>query len=177
MNPLIKLVTEAAPLAAFFVGYKQHGLVSATLYLVVATIIALAVSYYFERKLNKMSVFSCLLVTIMGLITVYTGNSNFIKMKPTVIYVVISLILFIGIYFKKSFVKSLFNNLINMPEQAWLSLSFRCGVFFLSLAIANEIIWRNFPEEIWIKFKVFAILPVTILFMMAQIPYLNKHKI
>jgi intracellular septation protein len=88
-----------------------------------------------------------------------------------------SAILFGGIMFKKGLVKYICGSLFELPEKAWIKLSYRWAIFFMTIAVLNEIIWRNFSDGVWIKFKVFGIIPLTIIFTMTQIPFLHKNKL
>jgi len=115
------------------------------------------------------------LLSVFGSITIISGNPIFIKIKPTLLNILIAIALFVGVYFKKPLFKYLMESAIKMDDQAWLKYSARWAYFFLFLAGVNEFIWRNFPEAFWVNFKVFGMLPLTITFMLCQLPFLKKH--
>ena len=105
-----------------------------------------------------------------------TGNVTFIKIKPTILYLLFAVILFGGLAMNKGILKHVFGHGVFLTHNAWLLFSKRWGYFFIFLALLNEIVWRNFSESVWIKFKVFGTIPIIILFMICQLPFLSKHK-
>ena len=115
------------------------------------------------------------LVAVMGGATVVSGDSVFIKMKPTLFFAAISCILFYGICIKKYYIKSIFGQVFVMPDEAWHVISRRVVVFFIAMSILNEYIWRSFSEETWVSFKVFGFFPILLVFMLLQLPLFNKY--
>jgi intracellular septation protein len=178
MSSKIKFWMDFIPVLLFFITYKWYGIIPATGVLVVVSIISLGVTYYIQRSLPASAWVPVAILIIFGLITLYTGDSKFIKMKPTVIYSVFGLVLLGGAVIKKPFIRYIFNSGgLRLSEESWLKFSARFGVFFLSLAVLNEIVWRNFSEELWVKFKVFGILILLIVFVLSQVSFFNKNKI
>ena len=155
---LLKFLSDFFPLIAFFLTYKlsthDNPIIPATICLIIATIISLSVIYYYNKKIAKMPLFSAILLGFFGGITVFSGNDIFIKMKPTIINLLFAAILFVGYFLNKPFIKYLANNQISLDDKSWLNLSLIWGFFFIFLAIVNEIIWRNFSTDFWVKFKV-----------------------
>jgi intracellular septation protein len=177
---MIKLLADILPLAAFFIAYKFAGLITATIALVVATILAVAVLYAVERKISLVPLISALVVALFGLLTIMSGNPLFIKIKPTIINCLFASILLGGAYFNKGLLKFVFagdafKSVFSLTDAAWVKLSIRWGIFFLCLAVLNELIWRNFPEPFWVKFKVFGMLPLTMGFALLQMPFIKRH--
>jgi intracellular septation protein len=119
-----------------------------------------------------MPLFSAIILGIFGSITIFSGNEIFIKMKPTLLNLLFALILFFGYFFKKPFLKYIFASKVELSEEAWILLSKRWGLFFIFLAVLNEIIWRNFTTDFWVKFKVFGILIISLIFTLTQLPYM-----
>jgi intracellular septation protein len=177
MNQFTKLLTEITPIIIFFWLFKTKGMSHATIGLIITTVLSLIINYIFEKKISYVMLFSCLIIIICGGITLYTGDSKFIKLKPTIINLSFAVILLIGVALKKGLIKHICGNMLEMSEPAWIQLSIRWALFFIFLAVLNEYIWRNFDDKIWINFKVFGILPLTIIFTLTQLPFLNKNKI
>jgi len=171
----LKTFIEIVPLFIFLIFYKTSGIIEATIGVIAATIIGNIITYIQTKTINKFSLFITLLLVVMGSLTIYSGDARFIKMKLTILNLIFSLILFAGIIFKKGLLKSVLGSKIEMAEKNWIILSRRFGMFFLSLGILNEIIWRNFPENYWVNFKVFGVLALTFIFLAIQTPFLNKH--
>ena len=171
----MKLLLEFFPLLIFFIFYKFFGIIGATIAILCSSVISIALHYLIFKKIPKAMVISTSLVFIMGGATILSGNSNFIKMKPTIFFAAVSGFLFYGFIFKKYYVKTLFEHLFTMPNSAWRILSKRIILFFICLSLLNELIWRGFSETTWVLFKVFGLLPVFIVFMLLQLPLFYKY--
>ena len=176
---LLKFLTDFLPIILFFSVYKlsshQNPIIPATIYLVVSTVIALAISYIFTKKIAKMPLISAILLSIFGGITIFSGNEIFIKMKPTLLNGLFALILFLGFFFKKPLLEYLFDGALHMSHKSWLVFSLRWAYFFTFLAILNEIIWRNFSTDFWVQFKVFGMLPISIIFAIINMPFIIRE--
>jgi intracellular septation protein len=175
MKSIIKIFSEIIPLIIFFYLYKKYDIKFASIGLSIATILSLFVNYMIEKKISKTAILSTIIVTISTCLTVFTGNSNFIKMKPTIIYLIFAFVIFVSLYYKSNLIKNMLNKHIELSDDIIKKLSIIWGVFFLCLAFLNEFIWRNFSENTWVKFKVFGILPIILLFMIIQISFLYKN--
>jgi intracellular septation protein len=178
MNPqLRRLALDLGPLFVFFAAYQFLGIYVATGVFMAAVLVALALDYVLERKLSPVPIMTAVLVMIMGGLTLYLKNDTFIKMKPTALYLIFGLTLLGGMAFNRLFLKYLLSLGFEMPDAAWRSLTFRYGIFFLALAAANEIVWRSFPTNIWVDFKVWGVMPLILLFSLTQAPFLMRHQI
>ena len=175
MNSILKLILEVLPLILFFTLYKSHGIIHATVGVVIATIFAQIITYFYERKFSAVQLLATGLLAVFGGITIISGDTTFIKLKPTFINLIFAALLLGGSIRKKGLLKYVFGNAIEMTEEKWITFSKRWGFFFLALAMLNEAIWRNFPEHIWVNFKVFGILGLTFLFLLTQLAFLNKN--
>lgn len=177
MSPTAKFLADFLPLCVFFIGYKYYDIFTGTLILIIASLISFAITYYYEKKIHKLQLFSLALVVVMGGITVLTKNPAFIKMKPTIVYLIFSVILLFGVYIRKQgYLRHIFGeNAENFHEEFWMIISRRFSWFFMALAILNEFIWRNFHENLWVKFKVFGCTVLVILFIISQTPLIKKH--
>ena len=176
----LKFVTDFGPLAIFFFYYYNNdkNLSVAIPPLIVATLIALAVVWFFERKIPPMPLVSGILITFFGGLTIYFNDPIFIYVKPTIINILFALALFFGKFFtKEPVLKKILGKSIPLSYIGWEILNRRWMFFFLSLAVLNEFIWRTQTEEFWVNFKVWGMLPITIVFTGFQIPLINKHKI
>ena len=167
------------PLAVFFIFYKlvpsSNPLITATIALMITTLIALVVSYILTKKIAKVALFSGLVLAVFGAATIILQNDVFIKMKPTVINLLFAAILFYCYFAKKLWLANLLGAKVQMAKQAWLSLSLRWGGFFVFLACVNEVIWRNFSTDFWVQFKVFGMMPISLIFTISQVPFMMRE--
>ena len=176
MNPLLKLVFEAGPLALFFVINARYGLMVGTGVFMVATVVALVANWMLERRLPIMPLVGCFFVLVFGGLTLWLNDETFIKIKPTVVNLLLATGLFVGLRIKRNLLKVVLGAAINMTETGWRILNIRWAWFFLLLAVANEVVWRNFGTEMWVNFKVFGVMPLTLVFSLIQVPVILKHQ-
>ena len=190
-RPFSKLVLEMGPLIIFFVCYYKapipenivndldaanlFKIIFATKIFVPAILIALFIGWLQTKKIAKMPLITAILVVIFGGLTIWLNNPIFIKMKPTLIYLIFALVLGYGLLKKKSYLKILMGSSIPMSEEGWLILSKRFVIFFILLALINEIIWRFFSQDFWVNFKTFGLPILLILFMALQFNLFNKY--
>ena len=176
----LKFITDFGPLAIFFFYYYNNdkNLLIAIPPLIVATLIALAVVWFFEKRIPMMPLISGVLITFFGLLTIITDDMRFIYMKPTIINILFGLALFFGKYFtKEPVLKKIMGKSIPLTDIGWELLNRRWMFFFFFLAILNECVWRTQTEEFWVNFKVWGMLPITLVFTGFQISLINKHKL
>ena len=173
---LRRFALDLGPLFVFFIAYRFVGIYAATGVFMVAVLIALVLDYVFERKLSPVPIMTAVLVIIFGGLTLYLKNALFIKIKPTALYLLFGLTLLGGLYFNRLFLKYVLSLGFELPESVWRTLTLRYGIFFLALAAANEIVWRNFSESFWVDYKVWGVMPLILLFSMSQAPLLMKHQ-
>ncbi|HEU5046943.1 MAG TPA: septation protein A [Rickettsiales bacterium] len=176
LNPQLKLVLDLAPLAAFFTAYKLYGLFAATTVIIVLTLLSLAIIYVVERRIALAPLITAIVVAIFGGLTLYLHDETFIKVKPTLVNLVFAAILLGGCAAKKGLLKHVFGSAFSLTPQGWLALSRRWGLFFLSMAVLNECVWRNVPTPIWVDFKVFGILGLTMVFAVAQTGFIRDNQ-
>ncbi len=176
LPPAAKLILDFAPLGAFFVAYKLAGVMAATAILIAATALTLGYLYLREGKLAPAPLITGVLVALFGGLTLVLKDEQFIKLKPTFINLIFSLGLLVGAYgFKRGLLKPVLGMALELKEEGWLLLSKRWGFFFLFLAGLNEFIWRNFPTEFWVNFKVFGMFTLTIAFAMSQFRLISRY--
>ena len=175
LNPLLKLVLDLGPLALFFYANSRYDIFVATGTFMVAVVVALAASYVLTRHLPIMPVVTAVVVVVFGGLTLILHNDTFIKIKPTIIYALFGGVLLGGLLFGKSFLGVVFDSLFHLTEEGWRKLTLRWGLFFLALAVLNEIVWRNASTNVWVDFKVFGVVPLTFVFAALQYPLLKKY--
>ena len=176
----LKFVTDFGPLAIFFFYYYNNdkNLSVAIPPLIVATLIALAVVWFFEKKIPMMPLISGILITFFGGLTIYFNNPVFIYIKPTIINILFGFALLFGKYFtKEPILKKMLGNSIKLTDEGWNILNKRWIFFFFSIAILNELVWRTQSEEFWVNFKVWGLLPITFIFTAFQVSLFAKYKI
>lgn len=192
MAPWLKIVLELGPLLIFFfANYRGRWLIDhvplfssfdqpiypATALFMPAILLSLGLSWLIARKLPVMPLVSGLFVLVFGCLTLWLHDDVFIKMKPTIINMLFSLILFGGLIFGKSLLGYVFDSALQLDAKGWQALTYRWAWFFLFLAALNEFVWRNFSTDIWTNFKVFGTMPLTLLFILFQTPLLMRHAI
>ena len=176
----IKFLTDFGPLVIFFYFYYDSGkdLKIAIPPFIVATLLALAIMWVLEKTIPKVPLFSGILITFFGGLTIYFDNPVFIYVKPTIINILFGLALIFGKFFtKEPVLKKLMGKSIALTEEGWEVLNKRWVYFFFGLALLNEIVWRTQSEEFWVNFKVWGLLPITFVFTAFQIGLINKYKI
>ncbi|MQP65114.1 septation protein A [Niveispirillum sp. SYP-B3756] len=176
MNPLLRLLLEAGPLGLFFLFNAKAGLMVGTGVFMAAITVALIVNWLLERRLPVMPLVGCVFVLVFGGLTLWLDNDLFIKIKPTVVNLLLSVTLFVGLFLKRNLLKVVLGAALELKEEGWRILTVRWAWFFLFLAVANEIVWRSFDTDTWVNFKVFGIMPISILFSMLQVPVIMKHQ-
>jgi intracellular septation protein len=184
LPPLLKLVLELGPLALFFAanayadrfGYVDDQRVyAATSLFIVATVVALAISYGLIRKLPIMPLISGIVVLIFGGLTLYLQDQVFFQLKPTIVNTLFGVILLGGLYFRKNLLQVVLDSMFELTDEGWRKLTLRWALFFFVLAALNEIVWRTQTWDFWVSFKVLGIVPLTIVFALAQTPLLLRY--
>ena len=178
-RPIIKFITDFGPLLVFFIIYiNTNNLKLAIIPFIITTLIALMIVYYLERKIPMVPLFSGILITFFGGLTLYFDNKIFFYMKPTIINILFAGVLFFGKFFtQKPLLKIFFQNAFNLESEGWKKLNDRWIGFFIFMAILNEIVWRTQTEAFWVNFKVWGLLPISFLFVASQVPLINKYKL
>lgn len=192
MNPLAKLALELGPLLVFFfanargewlvekwpvLGSFGGPIFLATGLFMIATAISLTVSWALTRSLPIMPLISGVVVFVFGALTLWLQDDVFIKMKPTIVNSLFGAVLLGGLFFGKALLGYVFDSAFKLDAEGWRKLTFRWGLFFFFLAIANEIVWRGFSTDFWVAFKVWGIMPITLIFTFSQMPLIMRHSL
>ena len=176
----LKFITDFGPLLIFFTIYYKSGnnLKIAIPPLIISTIIAVGIIYFVEKKIPFVPLIGGVIITIFGGLTLYFNNPVFIYMKPTIVNILFAVILIVSkSLYQKNFLKFFLQTAFQLNDIGWDKLNFRWAYFFIFLALLNEVVWRTQPETTWVNFKVWGILPITVIFTAFQIPLINKYKI
>jgi len=177
LNPMLKLALDLGPLLLFFAANSRYGIFTATATFMVAVLAALVVSYAMTRRLPIMPVVTAVIVVVFGGLTLILHDATFIKVKPTIIYGLFGAVLIGGLVFNKPLLCILFDSLFHLTEEGWRKLTLRWAIFFFALAALNEIVWRNASTDLWVDFKVFVVLPLTLIFGALQVPLLRRYAV
>ena len=177
LNPALKLVLDLGPLLLFFVANSRYGIFVATALFMAGIVSALGISYALTRHLPLMPLVTAVVVVVFGTLTLVLHDELFIKVKPTIIYVLFSGALLIGLAFGKSLLGVVFDSVFHLTEEGWRKLTLRWGLFFLALALLNEVVWRTQTTNVWVSFKVFGVVPLTFIFAALQYPLLHKYAV
>jgi intracellular septation protein len=188
---MTKLALELGPLVVFFIvnlkgedilarlpvlgTWFSEPILFATAVFMVAMAVSLLLSWAILKRVALMPLVTGVVVLVFGGLTLYFKDPTFIKMKPTVVNLLFSVTLLGGLIFGQSLLKYVFGDVYKLKPQGWLILTLRWGIFFLVLAVLNEVIWRNFSTDFWVAFKVWATMPLTFIFAMFQLPVLQKY--
>ena len=175
LNPFVKIALDLGPLILFFFANSRFGIFTATATFMVAVLAALAASYVLTRRLAIMPVVTAIIVLVFGGLTLILHNDTFIKIKPTIIYALFGAVLLGGLAFGKPLLGVVFDSLFHLTAEGWRKLTVRWALFFFVLAVLNEIVWRNTSTNIWVDFKVFGVMPLTLIFGALQYPLLQKY--
>jgi len=177
IGPFLKFALDLGPLAVFFIANARADIFVATGAFMIAIVASLGISYSIERRLPLLPVVTAVMVLAFGSLTLILNDETFIKLKPTIANVLIATALFVGLAIGRPFLKVVLGTVFELNDEGWRKLTWRWAWFFLFLAVLNEIVWRNLSTDIWVNFKVFGIMPLTIIFSLSQLPLLQRYKI
>lgn len=177
ISPALKLGLELGPLVLFFAANGYGGIYVATGVFMVATFAALALMWVLARRIAVMPLVSAAVVLVFGTLTLWLQDDHFIKLKPTFVNAAFGVALLGGMALKKPLLPYVFDGMVTLTDEGWRVLTIRWGVFFLVMAVANEVVWRMFSTDTWVAFKTFGYLPLTIVFAMAQAPLMARYEL
>ena len=178
-KPIIKFAADFGPLLIFFIIYfnNENDLKVAIPPFIIATLISLIVIYFLEKKISMVPLTGAILITLFGGLTLYFDNKIFFYMKPTIINLLFALTLIFGKFFtNKPLLKLFFKSSFELENEGWEKLNHRWIYFFIFVALLNEIIWRTQSEAFWVNFKVWGLIPISLLFIISTMPLINKYR-
>ncbi|NEW94704.1 septation protein A [Rhodopseudomonas sp. BR0M22] len=174
-HPLFKFATELGPLLVFFVVNAKFHLFAATGAFMVAVVVAIIASYVVTKHVPIMAIVTAVVVLVFGTLTLVLHDETFIKMKPTIVYSLFGAVLGGGLLFGRSFIAIMFDQVFNLTAEGWRKLTLRWALFFFAMAVLNEAVWRTQSTDFWVNFKVFGMLPLTMLFALLQMPLTKRY--
>lgn len=177
MSSILKTVIDLGPLVLFFVVDQLAGIIPATAFLMVAVAIAFIVSWKITRNIPILPSVTLVFVFIFGGLTLLLGDEEFIKIEVTLTNALCGLFLVGGLIMDKSLLKIAFGEMTEIDDRGWQKLTLRMGLFLLAVAILNEIVRRSVATDLWVLFRVYGILGLTALFLISQIPLIQRHMI
>ena len=190
IHPLLKMALELGPIIIFFIGYgkikdqvfvisgrEYEGFIVATALFIPLILTTTAILWALTGKLSKMQLMTALLVVIFGGLGIWFNDERFFKMKPTILYLAFSIILFVGLLRGKSFLASIMAEVMPLKQEGWMILTRRLALFFFILAVSNELVWRLMSTDTWVSFKTFVLPLVLFAFFISQSSMLSRFSI
>ncbi len=171
----LKPLLDFGPLLVFFLVNLKWGLLAATAALVPLSVVALAISWKLEGRVSRIALYGTVALVVFGGLTLILRDDSFVKIKVTVIYALFGGVLGFGLLRKKSLLRELLGQNLNLSDAGWRLLTLRFALFFFALAGSNEVLRRMLSNEAWGTFKVFGVTGATFLFMLLQVPLMKKH--
>ena len=188
---IIKMALELGPLVVFFIvnargddilaafpalsQWFTQPIIFATAVFMAAMVISLLLSWVLLHRIAVMPLVTGVVVLIFGGLTLYFQDPIFIKMKPTIVNTLFGVTLLGGLAFGQSLLKYVFGEVYKLEPKGWTILTLRWGLFFILLAVMNEVVWRTQSTDFWVAFKVWATMPLTVIFAALQLPVLTKY--
>lgn len=185
LTPRLNAAIEYGPLGVFLVAYfvgnryldDTGAIMLGTAAIMAATIVALSVAWFVQRRVPKVPLISGVLLMVFGGLTLWLQDPVFFKMKPTMVYLLFSIVLLGGLAMRRSLLKSLLGNAWQLDDAGWRKLTLRFGLFFMAMAGLNELVWRTQTTDFWVSYKVFGTMGLILLFTMSQVGLINRHQI
>ncbi len=175
--PWLKPTVDYGPLLVFLAFYFATDLLAATAALIAVTVLALVLALWIERRVPWMPVVTAAVVGVFGGLTLWSGDEIFIKMKPTIAQLLFAAVLLGSLALGRPVLKPLLGAAWPMDDLGWRRLSLRFAIFFLAMAALNEAVWRTQTTDVWVLFKVFGLFGLTMLFSLAQVPLMARHRL
>ena len=176
MNQWLRLALDLGPLLIFFLVNARAGLLAATGALMAAIVVSVAVTYWIEGRVPRVPLVLAAFVLVFGGLTLALGDETFIKIKPTAINALFAAVLFASLAFRRNLLKVAFQEAFSLDDGGWRVLTWRWASFFAAMAVLNEAVWRTQTTDVWVSFKVFGILPLTLAFALTQVPFILSRQ-
>lgn len=175
--PWLKPLVDYGPLVVFLAAFEIKGLMVATAALMVTTLVALVLSLLIAHRLPLVPLITAVIVGVFGGLTLWLNDETFIKIKPTIIYGLFAAVLGGGLLFGKPLLKAVIGDAMPLDESGWRRLSLRFTVFFVVMALANEVVRRTVTTDLWVLWKVPGSIVLTFLFVMTQMGLIKRHRL
>ncbi|MBE9475691.1 MAG: septation protein IspZ [Proteobacteria bacterium] len=188
INPIVKLALEMGPIILFFVAYTKlkentytimgrdyEGFIVVTGIFIPVLLISTGILWALTGKLSKMQLMTAVLVVVFGGLSVWFNDERFFKMKPTMIYLFFGGSLGFGLLRGHSYLKSMMDGAMPLNDEGWMILTKRICIFFLTLAVVNEVVWRTMTTDAWVNFKTFGLTAALFVFFMSQSKLMEKY--
>lgn len=182
LDPGLRMAIDFGPLIIFFAvnflagGEQISRVVTATVAFMAATGAAMAVSRWKAGHISPMLWMSGGLVLVFGGLTIYFHDETFIKIKPTIIYLMFASVLVFGLITGRPLLQFVLESAYpGLSPKGWRQLTINWAVFFTVQAALNEAVWRNTSWDFWVAYKLWGVIPMTLIFAMANLPMLMKH--
>ena len=167
---------DYGPLVVFFASYLAAGLMAATAAIIVASLVALALAWALQRRVPLIPLITAAVVAVFGGLTLWLQDETFIKMKPTIVQALFAAILLGGLAFDRPLLKPLLGKMMPpLSDRAWRRFTLRYALFFIAMALLNEVVWRTQSTDFWVTFKVFGLTGLTLLFILTQMPFIARE--
>jgi intracellular septation protein len=177
-----RLLTDLGPSLVFFGVYqwaqKAHpddAIFIATGAFVPVALAAFAYGWVTERRIAPIPAITTALVLVFSGLALWLRDETFIKMRPTLIYVLFSSVLIGSVIARRNLLKTVFEGALTLPDEIWRKLALRAGLFYGALAIINEAVWRTQAEATWVNYNTFGDVALSIVFWLSQVPLFLKH--
>jgi intracellular septation protein len=190
-SPWVRLVSDLGPALVFFFSYghaNKNGVpdwatglagdkpvLFATLVFLPAAVLGFAFSYWRERSISPIGLFSFVMIGVFSGLALWLKNDIFIKMRPTLIYGLMGMILLASVAFKRNILKGLFSGALHVPEPQWQALATRAGIMYVSLSIINEAVWRTQTEKTWVAYNTWGDMAINMIFWIVNMVLLAKY--
>jgi intracellular septation protein len=176
-NNALTLILEFLPLILFYVANGYGGIFYATAIFVIATLVCISTSLWLTRSLSALLIFNTVMVLVFGGLTLALHDALFVKLKPTVDYVMFSAVLLFGLARDRLFLKSALSfTFPGLHDLTWRTITRNWAVFFACMAVLNEVVWRSTATDTWVTYRVWFPPIATLLIGVAHIPYLLKEE-
>ena len=185
---LSKPILEFGPILIFFLAYRYapippefdgdkglEQIIFATKIFIPVIFLSLVIGWFQTKEIAKMPLFSAIIILIFGGLTIWLRDETFIKMKPTILYLIFASILGLGLFRGRSYLETLMGSALPMSEIGWIIITRRFAIFFIFLAMLNECVWRLFSTDFWVSFKTFGLPALVLVFFFSQARIIQKY--
>ncbi len=190
VNPFVKLLLELGPIVVFFIAYGKmkdqtfayngtdyNGFIVVTALFVPLLALTTFILYRLTGKLSAMQIMTLVIVVVFGGLSVWFNDERFFKMKPTMIYLLFAGMLGFGLMRGQSYLQLVMDEAMPLKHEGWMILTKRITLFFLALAVTNEVVWRTMSTDAWVNFKVFGLTAAVFAFFMTQGKLMQKYAV